>query len=71
MNNSVQRIPIKYTISNQNIKLINRININMEEDYIFEGSDITTNINHNLFDISTAIKEINKINNLEYVKTGN
>ena len=36
-----------------------------------KGSDITTNINHNLFDISTAIKEINKINNLEYVKTGN
>ncbi len=38
----------------------------MEEDYIFEGSNISTNIDKPL-NISTAINEINKINNLDYI----
>jgi len=66
MDNTIERIPINYTLSNNKIKLINGGNIKMEEDYIFEGSNISTNIDKPL-DISTAINEINKINNLDYI----
>ena len=67
MSNTIQRIPIKYTLSENKIQLINGGNIKMEEDYIFEGSNISTNIKVNEFNLNTAINEINKINNLEYI----
>jgi hypothetical protein len=66
MDNTIERIPINYTFSNKKIKLINGGNIKMEEDYIFEGSNISTKIDKPL-NISTAINEINKINNLDYI----
>jgi len=66
MDNTIERKPINYTFSKTKIKLINGGNINMEEDYIFEGSHITTNANEPL-DITKAINEINKINNLDYI----
>ncbi len=66
MDNTIERIAINYTLSNKKIQLINGGNIKMEEDYIFEGSNISTNIDKPL-NISTAINEINKINNLDYI----
>ena len=66
MDNTIERKPINYTFSKTRINLINGGNIKMEEDYIFEGSNITTNANEPL-DITKAINEINKINNLEYI----
>ena len=69
MNNTIERLPINYTLSTNKIKLINGGNIKMEEDYIFEGSNISTTVNEPL-NISTAINEINKINNLDYIGTG-
>ena len=66
MDNTIERIVINYTLSNNKIKLINGGNIKMEEDYIFEGSNISTNIDKPL-NISTAINEINKINDLDYI----
>ena len=66
MDNTIERIVINYTLSNKKIKLINGGNIKMEEDYIFEGSNISTNIDKPL-NISTAINEINKINDLDYI----
>ena len=66
MDNTIERIAINYTLSNKKIQLINGGNIKMEEDYIFEGSNISTKIDKPL-NISTAINEINKINNLDYI----
>ena len=37
MSEQVTRIPIKYSNSDLNIKLINGGNINLEEDYIFDA----------------------------------
>ena len=63
---TIERKPINYTLSKTKINLINGGNIKMEEDYIFEGSNISTIVNEPL-NISTAINEINKINNLDYI----
>ena len=64
---TIERKPINYTLSKTKINLINGGNIKMEdEDYIFEGSNISTIVNEPL-NISTAINELNKINNLDYI----
>ena len=67
MSEQVKRIPIKYSNSDIEIKLINGGNINMEEDYVFEGSVAQTFTNTSI-DIQKAIDELKKnINNLDYL----
>jgi hypothetical protein len=65
MSEQVKRIPIKYTNSDIEIKLINGGNIKMEEDYVFEGS-VAQTIANTPIDIQKAINEINK--NIDYLK---
>jgi len=68
MSEQVKRIPIKYTDSDFQIKLINGGNIKMEEDYVFEGSVAHTYTKTGI-DIQKAIDELKKnINNLDYIK---
>jgi len=68
MSEQVKRIPIKYTDSDFQIKLINGGNIKMEEDYVFEGSVAHTYTKSNI-GIQKAIDELKKnINNLDYLK---
>ena len=68
MSEQVKRIPIKYTDSDIEIKLINGGNINMEEDdFVFEGSIAHTSTKSPI-DIQKAIDELKKnINNLDYL----
>ena len=67
MSEQVKRIPIKYTDSDIQIKLINGGNINMEEDYVFEGS-VAHTYTETAIDIQKAINELKKnINNLDYI----
>lgn len=68
MSEQVKRIPINYTDSDIQIKLINGGNINMEEDdFVFEGSVAHTHTKSTI-DIQKAIDELKKnINNLDYL----
>ena len=67
MSEQVKRMPIKYSDSDIEIKLINGGNINMEDDYVFEGSIAHTNTKSTI-DIQKAINELKKnINNLDYL----
>ena len=67
MSEQVKRIPIKYSNSDIEIKLINGGNINMEEDYVFEGS-VEQTFTNTTIDIQKAIDELKKnINNLDYL----
>lgn len=69
MSEQVKRIPIKYSDSDIEIKLINGGNINMEEDdFVFEGS-VAHTFAKSTIDIQKAIDELKKnINNLDYLK---
>ena len=68
MSKQIERLPIKYSDSNIQVKLINGGNINMEEDYLFEGSEAHTLNNNNTITIQKAIDELKKnINNLDYL----
>jgi hypothetical protein len=68
MSEQVKRIPINYTDSNIEIKLINGGNINMEEDdFVFEGS-VAHTYTKSTIGIQKAIDELKKnINNLDYL----
>ena len=65
MNKEVKRIPIKYTGSSTKINLINGGNINMEEDFVFEGSQAQTINQPNSISIEKAIEELIKNINIE------
>lgn len=68
MSEQVKRFPIKYSNSNIQIKLINGGNMNMEEDYVFEGSEAHTINEKNTISIEKAIDELKKnLNNLDYL----
>ena len=60
MNKQVKRIPIKYTGSTTKINLINGGNINMEEDFVYEGSQAQTINQPHSITIEKAIEELNK-----------
>jgi hypothetical protein len=68
MTEQVKRIPINYTDSDIELKLINGGNINMEEDdFVFEGSGAHT-YTKSPIGIQKAIDELKKnINNLDYL----
>ena len=68
MSEQVKRIPINYTDSDIELKLINGGNINMEEDdFVFEGSVAHTYAKSTI-GIEKAIDELKKnINNLDYL----
>ena len=68
MSEQVKRIPINYTDSDIEIKLINGGNINMEEDdFVFEGS-VAHTFTKSTIGIQKAIDELKKnINNLDYL----
>ena len=68
MSEQVKRIPINYTGSDIELKLINGGNINMEEeDFVFEGS-IAHTYAKSTIGIQKAIDELKKnINNLDYL----
>jgi len=68
MSNKSKRLTITYSDSINEVKLINNGEINMEEDYVFEGTNIRTLINNQTFDIKKALDELYKnIQNLEYL----
>ena len=46
MSNKSKRLTITYSDSINEVKLINNGEINMEEDYVFEGTNIRTLINN-------------------------
>jgi len=69
MSNNIEKIPINYTVKDQNKLIINGGNIKMEEDFIFEGSNIKTIIKKENFNLDKAIQEITKINDLDYINT--
>ena len=68
MSEQVKRIPINYTDSDIELKLINGGNINMEEDdFVFEGS-VAHTFTKSTIGIQKAIDELKKnINNLDYL----
>lgn len=67
MSYNPKRIPIKYTKSDINLKLINNGNIKMEEDFVFQGSNAQT-ITKNTLNLKDAINELKKnVNNLDYL----
>lgn len=67
MSNNSEKIPINYTVKDQNKLIINGGNIKMEEDFIFEGSNIKTITKKEDFNLEKALNEIEKINNLDYI----
>lgn len=67
MSSNSERIPINYTVKDQNKLIINGGNIKMEEDFIFEGSNIKTITKKEDFNLEKALNEIEQINNLDYI----
>ena len=67
MSSNYERIPINYTVKDQNKLIINGGNIKMEEDFIFEGSNIKTITKKEDFNLEKALNEIEQINNLDYI----
>lgn len=67
MSNISEKIPINYTVKDQNKLIINGGNIKMEEDFIFEGSNIKTITTKEDFNLLKALNEIEKINHLDYI----
>ena len=71
MSEQVKRIPINYTDSDIEIKLINNGNINMEDDFVFEGS-LAHTYTKSTIGIQKAINELKKnLNNLDYLNKKN
>lgn len=66
MSDNNKKIPIKYSSSDINLKLINNGNIKMEEDFIFQGSNAHT-ITKKILNLRDAVEELKKnIYNLDY-----
>ena len=70
MSNKSKRLIITYSDSINEVKLINNGEINMEEDFVFEGTNIRTLVNNQTFDIKKALDRLYKnIPNLEYLNS--